>query len=539
MNPTNHSRTCVGPDARFKVGVHAPHFTVNNLRAQDHITALGHLNDGSPVENQINFPPGDVQEPRADLIYEIPNAFPFRGTSFINTAWADAKAKEPESIRLPAPQPCSLSQTLDQIKDKPWDKDEKKQLITHLPAPLKRALAQASTDPEELVTLAQACCDLTLDPSGEIPLGMAHEKTESGHARPIIKEQDIFEILVNNPHLPDSYKEAMVLRPGIQGKSEITGDYKSQDTHVFEYLRRNSYIPWGHFAANMANDEIRYKASELSLQDMRGIRHLYYQRIYARMARELSIPLPGSRRPLTPEELESLRLKITQAMAQGAVPRFNAALWGWNYGFGAAQSGHRLHASHQMIHQQNALVPRRVDTQDGQDMATFSMGDLVYDFATAFEQSHGQPFFETYKRAIWNNVRTDGKPGESSLIIYEDGDTMLFVPKAQVCEYELQLMAPCPHVLAADTAMRDRLDAGILAAIKILDHLGAQMVTAIEMGGRFDQDKGGQHIVYSFIPRLPYAPPTFCEAQLRWICGCYPEDFARACRRAHGQQASH
>jgi hypothetical protein len=37
--------------------------------------------------------------------------------------------------------------------------------------------------------------------------------------------------------------------------------------------------------------------------------------------------------------------------------------------------------------------------------------------------------------------------------------------------------------------------------------------------------------VYAFIPRLPYAPGTFSEAQMRFIGGCYPEDFAFACRK--------
>ena len=529
------TRTCVGADGRFKVAVHRPHFTVSNFRTKDHIAPLGKLGDGDSVENNANFPEGDVHEPCADLIYEIPNAFPFRGTSFINTAWANAKARSPETIRLPPPEPCSLFQALGEGDTGEKTGMDKARLLDLLPQPLKLALAQASTDPEELTALAHVCCTLVMDATGQNPLGMGYKRNKAGQPIPDIKDFETFEVLVNNPHLPHPYKEAMVLRPGVQGKSEITGDYIKGDTHVFEYLRRNSYIPWGHFAANMANDEIRYKASELSLSDMEGIRHLYYQRVYARMAQELNIPLPASRRTLSTKELEDLRIKIMGSLKTGALPRFNAALWGWNYGFGAAQSGHRLHASHQMIHQQNALIPRRVETNDGKGMDSFSMGDLVWEFALQFEQKNGRSFFETYLEAIKNNLRTDGGPGESELMVYGDENIILFVPKAQICEWELQLMAPCPHVLGADTAMRASLDKGILAAVKILDHLGAQMVTGIEISGRFDQDTDHQHIVYSFIPRLPYAPPTFSEAQLRWICGCYPEDFAMACRRAHEQ----
>ncbi len=87
-----------------------------------------------------------------------------------------------------------------------------------------------------------------------------------------------------------------------------------------------------------------------------------------------------------------------------------------------------------------------------------------------------------------------------------------------------------PHVLAADTAVRKALDLAILKAIQTLEKLGAQMVTGIELSARFDTNHLNQHLIYSFIPRLPHAPPTFSEAQLRWITGVYPEDMARACR---------
>ncbi len=84
-------RTCVGKDGRFIVGVHAPEFEVKNLRDSDHFASLGALEDGTAIDNQVNFPSGDIFEPKADRIYEIPNAFPFRGTTYINSAWADAK----------------------------------------------------------------------------------------------------------------------------------------------------------------------------------------------------------------------------------------------------------------------------------------------------------------------------------------------------------------------------------------------------------------------------------------------------------------
>jgi hypothetical protein len=57
------------------------------------------------------------------------------------------------------------------------------------------------------------------------------------------------------------------------------------------------------------------------------------------------------------------------------------------------------------------------------------------------------------------------------------------------------------------------------------------MVTSVEFSGRFNSPVTEQHLVYAFIPRLPYAPGTFSEAQMRFIGGCYPEDFAFACRK--------
>ncbi|MEJ2477229.1 MAG: hypothetical protein P8Y40_06970, partial [Desulfobacterales bacterium] len=48
---------------------------------------------------------------------------------------------------------------------------------------------------------------------------------------------------------------------------------------------------------------------------------------------------------------------------------------------------------------------------------------------------------------------------------------------------------------------------------------------------RFDAVHTDQHLLYALLPRLPESPGAFSEAQLRWINGHYPEDFAAACRR--------
>jgi hypothetical protein len=56
------------------------------------------------------------------------------------------------------------------------------------------------------------------------------------------------------------------------------------------------------------------------------------------------------------------------------------------------------------------------------------------------------------------------------------------------------------------------------------------MITNIEYSKRFDAPDKDQRLLYPFLPRLPESPGAFSEAQLRWIKGHYPEDFAAACR---------
>lgn len=537
-------RSCVGKDGRFIVGIHRPFFKVKNLRKKNDLQPLGELEDGTIVDNRVNFPDQDLNESQADIIYEVLNPFAFRGTTYINSAWADVKAEQPETIGIPAPGPCSLLQNFKgSLGTKDFDMKEKTRLLNLLPHPLRIALAQASTDPEELVLLAQKSCRILFDPDHRTPAGIGYKKNNDRKISPDIQDAELFEVLVNNPHLPDIYKNALVLKPGVQGTNEITGEYLSSDgnTHVFEYLRRNSYIPWGHYASNMANDAIRYKARDLTEEDMKGLRHLYYQRTFVRLGTELGISLPEKRDALTVENLETLRKQILFTLKQTSLPSltFNSTLWGWNFGFGYAQSGHRLHASHQMIHHQNAMIPKQVRTESGENIPSFACGDLIRDFIIRFRQATGKSFFKTYVDCIRNNTRTDGKQdGPSSLILFEDDHSLLFVPKAQVSEWELQLMpkTACGNILETDTPMRESLDKAILAAVKTLEFMGAQFVTTIEFSKRFDSADTDQRLLYSFIPRLPYAPGTFSEAQLRWISGSYPEDIAYACRRAMEKQ---
>ncbi|HSH13354.1 MAG TPA: hypothetical protein VLA15_06385, partial [Desulfurivibrionaceae bacterium] len=353
-------------------------------------------------------------------------------------------------------------------------------------------------------------------------------------ARAEIIDHQLFETLVNNPHLPDHYKRAMVLRPGVQGESPIVGEVENQATHVYEYLRANSYIGWGHYAANLADDAIRYSLAQLTLADMGGLRHLYYQRTLVRMAEELGLPPVPRRQGLRPEQLEALRLAVNARLGDGAPCRFTATLWGWNYGFDFAPSADRLHASHQQVHQQYALLPDRIDAGDSGTLPAYGCGDLVADFSGLYRQETGRDFFATYLQAIRNNQRIDKRDAlPASLVVYEDEAVLLFVPKAQTSQWELQLLCKqeVGNILEADTDTRAALDRGLFLAMRTLHGLGVKMVTAIEFSKRFDNPDRDQRLLYSLLPRLPESPGAFSEAQLRWINGHYPEDFAEACRR--------
>ncbi|MCD4718514.1 MAG: hypothetical protein K8S13_01455 [Desulfobacula sp.] len=79
-------RSCVGKDARFIVGIHKPEFKIKNLRDNDYFEPLGQLEDGTMIDNIVNFPKGDLYEPNADIIYHSANPFPFSGTTYINPA---------------------------------------------------------------------------------------------------------------------------------------------------------------------------------------------------------------------------------------------------------------------------------------------------------------------------------------------------------------------------------------------------------------------------------------------------------------------
>lgn len=541
-------KTCVAPGGDFLLGVHQPSYVAANLRGTDPVADIGLDKQGRAVRNERNFPQSDVRVAPGTGILEIPNAFPFRGAAFIDTTWADAKTGDPASIGLPPMQECSLGRSLEAwlaSGDTARSGGGCRESFFHrLPGPMQVALAASSTDPEDLRVLAGLACDLVFSSGSSEPVGLSWDRDEQGVLKPVIHHHDLFETLANNPNLPDAYKKVMVLLPGTQGGSEIVGEagVGAGQTHVYEYLRRNSYIPWGHYAANMADDAVRYRIRDLGIADIRAMRHLYYQRTYVRLAEDLGLPIPR-RRVLEAGELEHLRLKVlaslAEAHAHGKPLAFTGTLWGWNFGFDFAPSGYRLHASHQQVHQQYALIPSslartgQAEQDPNEGMSPFACGDLVAEVTARYRVEIGRNFFEDYIRAVRCNRRTDRQPGESSLIVFEDDQVMLFVPKAQTSAFELQLMpvSSVGHVLEANAACRDALDKAMLLAQQALEGLGARLVTSIEFSRRFDSPDTDQRLLYAFLPKLPYAPGGFSEAQLRHIIGHYPEDFAAACRK--------
>jgi len=528
--------TCVAPTGEFVYGIHKPKYTAPNLRQNDYIVTLGHGPDQTKIDNAENFPADNVHVAASAWVFEIPNAFPFMGATFVLKTYADGAVGNANPFkRKDETSPVRSLEKYEPARDLS---------IKNLPHPLLLALAKTSSNPQNLVKLANLSCRFEFDPKTDLPMGISYVRTKRGDLRPAILDEQLFDLVSNNPFLPDVYKQRMVLIPGVQGKSPVVGEYIEAGTHIWEYLRENSYIPWGHYAANMAHDSIRYKIKSLSEKDITGLRHLYYQRIYVQMATELGLVVPAKRRPLTITELEELRLglldKIKQLNKRGDNLPFNATIWGQNFGFDLSPSGYRLNASHQQIHQQFALVPPSLlafkggENEVGQGtLNTYTQGDLVARFCKEYKEKTGRDFFETYLHAIQNNKRMDGRTDkENALIFYQDENVLAFVPKAQRSQGEVQLMprGRFGNILETDTPVRSSLDRAILIAMKVLENLGAEMITIYEISRRFDHPDKNQRLIYCFLPKHPQSPGGLSEGMQRWIIGHYPEDFARACR---------
>ncbi len=540
-------RTCVAPDGSFLAILHSPSFIVKNLRKTDFIASIGRLDEsGLDVDNSINFPSGDVAVRDAEGVYEVPNPFPFWGATYILKFQAERLAGAPRFRFRPdgrGDAENSLLRVL--LKGECRDDAGRSYGLADLPRPLLLAVVQTSRDPELLEAVAKLSCCFEFDSAGN-PIGLQYARRASGETSPILKDHDLFEVVVNNPALPDRYKQAMVLVPGVQGLNPVVGEYgPTGDTHVWEYMRANSYIPWGHYASNMAHDSIRYRVGDLRYEDLKGLRALYYQRIYVQLAASLDVPVPSGAAGLGAtffpvgqlEDMRSLLLEaVRRRMDSGADIPFNATLWGWNYGFDFSPSGYRLHASHQQIHQQFALLSKEMTTVDGRCLfPTYAIGDQVASFSASYRDYYKVPFFDAYLKAIRSNKRLDKNNDlPRDLIVYEDGNVMAHVPKAQRSQGEIQIMtkAYVGNIIETEAKVRESLDMAIYQVMKAFDRLGTEMVTCYEVSKRFDNPDNDQRLFYCFLPRHPQSPGAFSERQGRWVTGHFPEDFARAFREA-------
>ena len=521
--------TCVAPSGEFVYGIHKPRFKATNLRENDYIVHLGRTLNQEVVDNAANFPEKDVPVPAGAWVFEIPNAFPFMGATFILKSKADRTVGGCNPFR--------------ELSERPDEGIANPSIQTQSRAALL-SLASSSTNPEILASLAERSCEFVYDENTNIVSGRLYQQDDAGQLCPAILDHHLFQLVSNNPFLPDAYKRHMVLIPGVQGKSAIVGEYSEGDTHVWEYLRENSYIPWGHYAANMAHDAVRYRICSLTSKDLSGLRFLYYQRIYVQLAAELGLPVPTGRVRFGRNDLENLRMSILNEIKErnksgGTLP-FNAVIWGQNYGFDLSVSGYRLGGSHQQIHQQFALVRTDMAVYAGGEnetsfssMDTYSQGDRIAQFSKTYQEKTGQGFFETYLRAIQSNKRMDGRTDKTSdLTIYQDENVVVFVPKAQRSQGEIQLMSKgeCGNIVEADTGVRYSLDRAIMLTMKILENLGVEIFNAFEISKRLDSLDQDQRLIYCFFPRHPQSPGGFSEFQHRWINNHYPEDFAKNCR---------
>ncbi|MCF8025488.1 MAG: hypothetical protein K9K82_08375, partial [Desulfobacteraceae bacterium] len=261
---------------------------------------------------------------------------------------------------------------------------------------------------------------------------------------------------------------------------------------------------------------------------------------FVRMAADLGIDVKIDQRTLSEDELEDLRRRILERLSDMRLREnlsFNKTLWGWNYGFDYAPTRYRLHASHQQVHQQYAMIPKSVSETPGFDtaMPSYAIGDMIGEFVSEFAAQTGADFFEAFISAIENNRRMQGAPeGEHSLVIHADKNVLVFVPKAQTSQWEVNVITrrPVGNIAEADIDMRRSLDAGLLTAAKALSNMDVQMITSYEISKRMDLPNSNQRLIYTLLPRLPESPGAFSESQLRWINGHYPEDFAAACRAA-------
>ncbi|MEA3386528.1 MAG: hypothetical protein U9Q89_08835, partial [Thermodesulfobacteriota bacterium] len=206
-------RTCIDPSGVFICAIHQPSYKVVNLRQTDALAVLGHDSDGNAINNQTNFPQGDLAINNAGRVCEIPNAFPFWGATYILDDQARQFSKDPEQLRFTKRDEESdrlLPLLKDLLSGRLKGSNKKAYSLKDLPRSVLVSLAQTSKDRELLKAIAHLACKFELD-GNQDPVGMKYEKDKQGRLRPVLFDHELFEVLGNNIACPDNYKPAMVL----------------------------------------------------------------------------------------------------------------------------------------------------------------------------------------------------------------------------------------------------------------------------------------------------------------------------------------
>ena len=207
--------TCVAPLGQFVYGIHKPRFKATNLRENDYVVALGRTSNQEIISNADNFPDKDVQVTAGAWIFEIPNAFPFMGATFILKAKADQTVDG-----------CNPFHELSERKDEGRRKFNRE---TESRADLL-SLASSSTDPELLAYLAERSCDFVFDQSTNIVSGRMYREHGTGRLSPVILDHHLFQLVSNNPSLPDAYKSIK--------NGELTATVKQDNKKMAETTMR-------------------------------------------------------------------------------------------------------------------------------------------------------------------------------------------------------------------------------------------------------------------------------------------------------------
>ena len=122
-----------------------------------------------------------------------------------------------------------------------------------------------------------------------------------------------------------------------------------------------------------------------------------------------------------------------------------------------------------------AVDPERKLTLDVDYSNNSRLTEPKADFPARKWASKWMVWLQDYLQALQSNERMDGRDElDSSLVVWQDEHVMLFVPKAQVSQWELQVMTKPDHtgwpgnIIETSREVRKSLDTGLLIGQKAL-----------------------------------------------------------------------